>query len=127
MSYRTYNQEILNEAVCYLNNYDVIYGDKVPTKAGLCRILEISPTTAYAWAETHQAFGLVMEQLGLERQRQLINNGLIGRFNSNITKLMLADEGYSDRTTVDHNINMSDLTDEQLAHITRHGRLPAPA
>lgn len=130
MNYREYGQDVLNATQAYIEHYDVIYGDVVPSKAGLCRILGIGSTTVYRWQEVHEAFAVMMEQLKLEQERKLINYGLTGRFNSALTKLALVNHGYSDKSTIDHNINpkdFKDLTDDELNYVIEHGRLPAPS
>lgn len=126
--YRSYGQDVLNEAVNYVNNYDVIYGDRVPSRAGLCRALSIGKQSLYRWGELHEAFRMVLEQLALEKERKLINNGLIGTFNSNITKLMLAEDGYMDRSSIDINpSSLKELSNEELNYVIKHGRLPDTA
>lgn len=125
---RTYSQAILNEAVNYVNNYDVIYGDPVPSKAGLCRALNVGKTTIYTWAQTHEAFAHIIDQLNLERERKLLHSGLLGRYNSAIAKVVMAEFGYGDRTKLEvDEIDLKKLTDEQLAYVVQHGRLPDPA
>ena len=122
---KSYGQWAVNTAVNYLNFYEMMYGDRLPTKAGLCRVLEIGKTTLYTWCETHEAFGAIVEQMVLEKERQTINFGVIGVFNPAITKVLLAEDGYGDRSIIDQNINMSDLTDAQLQYLAKHGRLPS--
>lgn len=123
---KTFGQWAVNTAMNYLRFYDVLYGDRVPTKAGLCRALEVGKTTLYNWCEVHyESIGVIVEQIMLEKERQTLNCGLDGRFNPNIAKVLLAEDGYGDRSIQDVNFNMSDLTDAQLQYLAKHGRLPS--
>ena len=121
----SYGQWAINTAINYLRFYDALYSDRVPTKAGLCRVLEIGKTTLYNWCEVHPEFGHIVDQMALEKERQTLNAGLDGRFNANIAKVLLAEDGYGDRSVQDHNFNMSELTDAQLQYLAKHGRLPS--
>lgn len=122
-----FGQESIDIAMSYLNLYDTVYGDRVPTKAGLCRALQINKGTLYHWCEVHpDSFGFIVEQLALEKERQTINFGLTGTFNANIAKVLLAEDGYGDRTTLDiSEDDMRKLTDAQLQYLAKYGKLPS--
>ncbi len=123
----SYGQWAINTAVNYLSFYEEMYRDRLPTKAGLCRVLGIGKTTLYSWCECHPEFADIVDQIALEKERQTINHGVIGTFNPAIAKILLAEDGYGDRSVTDLNMNMSELSDEQLQYIAKHGRLPSPS
>lgn len=72
----------------------------VPTIEGLAVELQVARSTLYEWADAHPEFSDILEQLKAAQADQLIQNGLIGYFNSTITKLMLTKHGYADRQEI---------------------------
>ena len=98
-----YNDAILAKAKYYLDNYKS-HGHVVPQIAGLARVLGVRRETLYAWAkeENKEEFSNILEEIMSEQEISLINGGLGGDFNSNITKMMLTKHGYSDRQEIDH-------------------------
>jgi hypothetical protein len=64
--------------------------------------LGISRETLYAWSrdEDKSEFSDLLSQVRTAQERQLINEGLRGNFNSTITKLLLNKHGYSDKSEV---------------------------
>jgi hypothetical protein len=69
----------------------------IPTIEGLAVHLGVSRDTLYEWEDKYPDFSDILEQLRAAQADQLIQNGLIGYFNSTITKLMLTKHGYADR------------------------------
>lgn len=67
---------------------------KLPTRGGLARYLGVARSTLYEWAEQHQDFSDIMEELGSEQEDRLINNGLSGDYNPTIAKVLLTKHGY---------------------------------
>ena len=98
-----YNDAILAKAKYYLDNYKS-HGHVVPQIAGLARVLGVRRETLYAWAkeENKEEFSNILEEIMSEQEISLINGGLGGDFNSNITKMMLTKHGYSDKQEVNH-------------------------
>lgn len=111
----------------YLAMHEVIYGDAVPSIAGLARATSMGRTSIYNYRNASTEFDKVMVAIQTEQERLLLNGGLRGTLNSNIVKLMLAKHDYSDKSTIDLNTDVKDLTEEQLNYIIKHGKLPAPA
>ena len=113
-----YNEDILVKANEYLINY-AEHGDKIPSVEGLVRVIGIARGTAHRWAkeEGKEEFSDILANINEEQKRVLINNGLSGDFNSNITKLVLGKHGFHDRQETTHagTIGLTDLTDEQLS------------
>ena len=93
-----YNQEILDKAQHYLDNFGE-YGDIIPSIAGLALVLGLSRDTVYSWAkdENKREFSDIVEGISQKQECVLIDNGLTGKFNASITKLMLGKHGYHDR------------------------------
>ncbi|MEN7471298.1 terminase small subunit, partial [Providencia stuartii] len=48
------------------------------------------------------------------QENRLINKGLIGEFNPTITKLMLANHGYSEKQEVDHKSSDSSMSPTKI-------------
>jgi len=93
-----YNQEMLEKAKHYLENYEEM-GDKIPSIDGLAFFLEIHRDTVYDWAkhEDKKDFSDTLERINNKQKIVLLNKGLSGEFNSNITKLALGNHGFSDK------------------------------
>ena len=77
-------------------------GQIVHSVEGLALHLGIHRDTCYAWRDTHDEFSDTLESVMKMQAVALINNGLAGDFNSAITKLMMANHGYRERTETDH-------------------------
>lgn len=71
--------------------------------------LGISKKTLYNWAEKDEDILHTLSAINTLQERELTNNGLSGKFNSTITKLMLANHGYSDASKVDHTTKGKEL------------------
>ena len=101
-----YNTRTLRRTKEYINS-EV---DKIPTMAGLARHLNVTRDTIYHWINTHKCneFSDTISMMADERERQLINKGLDGKFNSNIAKLILTtSHGYSDKDQQDTGITVN--------------------
>ncbi|WP_166506701.1 DNA-packaging protein [Sodalis glossinidius] len=87
----------LEKAKAYLlGDYEKL-GDVVPSVAGLACYLGISRSTAQEYAKENEEFSGTLEAIKTLQENRLINKGLTGDFNATITKLMLANHGYSDK------------------------------
>lgn len=98
-----YTPELLERARDYVLNY-ADYGDMIPSIAGLACELKISRETCHAWAkdEDKPAFSDIIRDIAQAQERKLVNGGLSGDLNPQITKLVLAKHGYSDKQEIDH-------------------------
>lgn len=102
--------ESLEKAKEYLmGGYEVV-GDVVPSVAGMSCYLGISRSRAYEYAKQSCEFKDTLEGIQTLQERGLINKGLTGDFNATITKLMLANHGYSDKTEVDNKSSDGSMT-----------------
>lgn len=101
-----YSAEIQQAANEYIDGGHISEGDVVPTVEGLAYLLELDTATLQRWegAETAdaKAFCGTLDKLKKKQAKMLISSGLDGGFNSNITKLMLANHGYSDKSEQKH-------------------------
>ena len=98
----SYSQEVYDTALDYLDTYKSKYDHEFPSVVGLCRVLNLSKTTLYRWAGKdedtyHEEFGAILEDLNNQQQLVLLSNGVNGKFNAQITKLVLGKHGYHDK------------------------------
>ena len=98
-----YNEEVLKKAKHYLENFKE-YGNVIPSVCSLSLILDIRENTLYDWKKqpSKKAFSKILDAIKAKQKETLINNGLTGDFNSNITKLVLGKHGYHDRQELEH-------------------------
>ena len=94
-----YNQEIMTKALDYMDRFDTEYGDEIPSVGGLAVALGVCRDTLYDWSRQDEKseFSYMLKQLITRQRTVLLNNGLNGKFNSQITKLVLSKHGYHDR------------------------------
>ncbi|MEY0282157.1 DNA-packaging protein [Providencia rettgeri] len=94
--------ESLIKAKEYLmGGYETV-GDVIPSVAGLACYLGVSRKTVYEWVKESTDLSDTLEGILAMQENKLINKGLNGDFNPTITKLMLANHGYSEKQEVDH-------------------------
>ena len=94
-----YTDKFIKLAESYLNNYHSKYDHIIPSIAGLSEVANIARDTLHTWRKEagKEAFSDILDKLLAKQERILLNNGLTGEFNSNITKLALGKHGYSDK------------------------------
>jgi len=113
-----YDDDILVKAREYVDSFVNVKKDAdevIPTIAGLSIVLKIDRTTVYDWADQDdkKEFSNIVRELMAKQELTLMNKGLSGAFNPNITKLALTKHGYRDKadlTTDDKPINNLDDT-----------------
>jgi len=98
-----YNDEMVKKARYYLENFEAI-GDQIPSIAGLSIYLGMSRTYLYEWRKDvkKEEFSDILEKIITMQENVLINKGLSGDFNSNITKLVLGKHGYHEKQDHEH-------------------------
>ena len=96
-----YNDEILEKAREYIKNF-ADYDDVIPQIAGLSIHLGITRATVYDWAkqEDKKEFSDIVQGLLASQEKTLVNKGLDGKFNPNITKLILTKHDYSEKQDI---------------------------
>jgi hypothetical protein len=70
---------------------------KIPTIEGLALALRIHKDTIYEWEKIHEDFSDVTTRLRNIQADKLINNGLSGKYNNMITKVLLSKHGYTEK------------------------------
>ena len=76
-------------------------GDVIPSAAGLAVWLKISKASVYNFGAQDDQFLDTLNAIQAKQEAIALNNGLLGEFNAMITKLVLANHGYSDRVQQD--------------------------
>lgn len=93
-----YNETTVSQAKDYINSCkDDAKTVNLPTAEGLALHLGVSRRVLYDWADKYDEFLHILDELNSEQAKRLINNGLSGKYNSNIAKLVLAKHGYKDQ------------------------------
>lgn len=108
-----YDQSVLDIAEDYIKNHKDTYGDIIPSVAGLACAIGVAKSTVYLWRDLHPEFSDSLNRLLTDQERQSVNGGISGLFNPTITKLVLANHGYSDSATVTQ--TTTHKVDESLA------------
>lgn len=92
-------------------------GQIVHSVEGLALHLGIHRDTCYAWRDSIEEFSDTLEAVMKMQAVALINNGLAGEFNSAITKLMMANHGYRDRTETDHLSSDGSMSPQKIERV----------
>lgn len=95
------NEELLEKAKFYLMDGYKEVESIVPSVAGLACYLGVGKTAVYEWAKESSdpiriEFANTLEAILTKQEVLLVNGGLSSSFNPTITKLMMANHGYSD-------------------------------
>jgi len=122
-----YTPELLEKCHIYLEKWQEIgaqHKDQIPSHIALADYLGITTTCLYEWNnhEDKKEFSDILEEINKLQQRVLLNNGLSGEFNSNITKLVLGKHGFHDKqeSTVKNEITLTDMSQEELDRRIKH-------
>lgn len=113
-----YNAELQAKADEYIFEFEK-QGDVIPSHAGLACWLGLAKSTLYEWKKTYPAFSVTLEAIQSKQEVIAVNKGLAGIFNSTITKLVLANHGYSDKQEIEHHGRIDskvsrEMTDSEL-------------
>ena len=104
-------QEYKPEMVEKVKQYMLLCQDeenqKLPNKGGLAVYLDVARETIYDWCSKFPDFSDIVEKLFSMQEDSLINNGITGRYNASITKVILTKHGY--REGIDTTTNDKDL------------------
>lgn len=92
-----YNQSYTDKANSYLDTI----GKNLPSIEGLAVFLEVHRSTIYDWKDKFPEFSDILEKILAVQADSLMNNGLTGKWNSTISKLILTKHGYSDKSETD--------------------------
>ena len=109
-----YTPEIVQEAWDYIENY-ADHKHMIPSVIGMSKVINIASSTLYDWSnQDNNEFSEILREVNDSQQFALLNGGLSGEFNSNITKLALGKHGFSDRQDINADIVAKELTRAQL-------------
>jgi hypothetical protein len=97
-----YNQQMQAKAVEYVYTWSEIKGNVIPSRVGLCCYLGIHKDTSYEWEKSHPEFSDTLKDVETLQEFVGLNQGVAGVFNPTITKLILANHGYSEKQEIDH-------------------------
>lgn len=95
-----YNEDLQKKADDYVYTWNET--DAIPSRVGLCCRLEIAKSTSFEWEESYPEFSDTLRKVETLQEFVGVNQGVKGEFNPTITKLILANFGYSDSQKVDH-------------------------
>jgi len=104
-----YTQDLQNQADEYIFKYSEV-GDVIPSRVGLCCYLGVSKRVSYEWELLYPDFLHTLENIEAMQERTAVNRGLDGTFNAAITKLILHNHGYSDKSALDHTSSDSSMS-----------------
>lgn len=79
---------------------------KLPTLEGLAATLKIHKDTIQEWKKLYPEFSVLVVELLSKQGEALIRNGLNGKYNSTIAKLILTKHGYVDKQVIDDKRSM---------------------
>lgn len=82
----------------------------IPSAAGLAVYIGVGKKTLYNWAETSPEFLHTLNDINAAQELKALNGGLSNRYNATITKLVLANHGYSDKHEVDNKSSDGSMT-----------------
>lgn len=115
------DEELLEKAKHYMIEGYKEIENIVPSVAGLCCYLGVSKSAVYVWSEKSEAnlkdhirveFMDTLDAIQAKQEMLLINGGLSQAFSGTITKLMLANHGYSDKVNTDITSNGQTIGDK---------------
>ena len=92
-------------------------GQIVHSIEGLALHLGVHRDTCYAWRDTIEDFSDTLDAVMNMQAVSLINNGLAGEFNSAITRLMMANHGYRERTETDHISSNGSMSPQKIERV----------
>ncbi len=102
-------QDLKDRAREYLFSYEE-QGDVIPSAAGLACWLGIAKSSVYLYSDQDEEFSDTLSAIQAKQETVTLNNGMTGKFNSTIAKLVLANHGYSDKVQQDVTTNGKDIT-----------------
>ena len=80
---------------------ECVLSGEVPTAAQLAVILDISKKTLYNWADNDAELLHTLEQIQTLQEATLVKGSLKNLLNPTISKLMLANHGYREKSDTD--------------------------
>lgn len=98
-----YNDEMHQKAIDYVTGGYVKCEDVFPSIVGMAVHLNVAKSTLYKWEEDNREgdlgkFSDTLDQCQDHQERITLNKSIKGDFNPTISKLVLANFGYHDKT-----------------------------
>lgn len=112
--------ELIEKAKTYLLDGYKDFGNIVPSVAGLGCYLGIGRSTVYEYKALSKEFADTLEAILMKQEMLLINGGLNQTFSGTITKLMLANHGYSDKVETDITTNGGSINNPTIIELVAH-------
>jgi len=97
----TLTDDMRDRAEQYIYAYEE-QGDVIPSAAGLACWLGIANSTLYLRKKDCPRISDALDAIQVKQETVALNRGITGDFNATITKLVLANHGYSDKQEVAH-------------------------
>lgn len=110
----SFNDSLTKQAEEYLLDFDLEQNERegftqhevIPSIVGLCRYIKRGKTTIYNWLsdkdENKNGFRDICNAILEMQEVKLLSGGLVGGYNPQVTKMILAKHGYSDKVDLDH-------------------------
>lgn len=114
-----YDEQKHQAAIDYIEGGWEAAGDAIPSAVGMAIEIGVNRDTLYQWAEDEREcdnlgkFSDTLKQCQDRQHRVSLNGGIKGDFNPTITKLVLANHGYSEKAQVDTNVKVSQADDTE--------------
>jgi hypothetical protein len=115
------DEDLIAAAAEYASGGYMEHNEVIPSVEGLASCLRVSRASIYNWKEQSPEFMDILEDILAKQAKTLMNSGLMGDFNSTITKLMLTKHGYSDK--IEQDVTSSDQS-LRPTHIILEGVSP---
>lgn len=110
----SYTEEMQERADLYIDEFESdVDNEVVPSITALAFHLGISRATAHNWGNQFPTFLDTLEKVNQVQEIKLTNGSLSNKLNSNISKLMLANHGYSDKSVVDNTSSDGSMTPDR--------------
>ena len=114
--------EVFEKAIDYINGGYEDEGRAIPSIIGLARVLNVTRSTLYKWAEDLDSeFSDILAKCNEEQHEILITKGLQGDFNPTICKLVLGKHGYHERQEVTGANGEPVKVDQRVSSVTFTG------
>lgn len=112
--------ELIEKAKEYLISGYKEIENIVPSIAGLGCYLGIGRSTIYEYKALSPEFADTLDSIMMKQEMLLINGGLSQKFSGTITKLMLANHGYSDKVETDITTNGGSINNPTVIELVAH-------
>lgn len=109
-----YNEDMQVQADAYVESFMDDGQEWVPTRAGLALKLGVTTPTLDNWKVSHPQFFVTLGRLKNLQEDLLLRRGLTNIYNPTITKLMLHNHGYADKTHTEAQVVVVEKSLEEL-------------